>query len=450
MLDKIFKKPLNAGLLAIFIGLMYWPFEAMLHVLFFDSHDFLSALLHPSANEAWMRGLMVFLFVFFGVFIYYLQFRQQQYIEQLEMLKQALDHAGEAILITDSQGSIQYVNKAFHNTTGFSSGEVMGKNPKVLQSGKQDPVFYRDMWNTIKEEGEWCGRIWNRRKNGDIYPEQLHICAIHDATGAVQSHVGIFFDISDQLRLEEQLRQSQKLEAVGTLAGGIAHDFNNILTTMTGNLFLVKMELEDSDLPNRSALQKKLDTIENEGFRAAAMIQHLLAFARKGVVQKKSFDFAKSTKNIVALTRPSMARGINIDANISEQILQVFGDEHQFEEVMINLLNNAADAVKEQVQPEIKINLHQTICPDVSTFKKSATACIKLTVTDNGVGIAADDVHRIFEPFFTTKDVGSGTGLGLSMVYGAVQIHGGHIDVQSTRGKGTDIVIYLPLHEVKK
>ncbi len=447
MLERLFYKPINAGLVAILIGLLYWPFEAIIHVLFFDGHDFISALLHPSANEAWMRSLMVFLFVFFGAFIYRLQQRQHQHIEQLEMLKQALDHAGEGVLITDSHGTIQYVNKAFHSTTGFSSEEVMGKNPRMLQSGKQPPEFYKAMWQTIKQDGEWCGRIWNQRKNGDVYPEQLHICAIYNAQGEVEHHVGVFFDISEQLRLEDQLRQSQKLEAVGTLAGGIAHDFNNILTSMTGNLFLVKMELEDSNLPNRNALQKKLDTIENEGFRAAAMIQHLLAFARKGVVQRKAFDFAKSTKSIIDLTRPSIARMIAVDANVSERPLQIFGDEHQLEEVMINLLNNAADAVAACEHPKITVCLREVPCPDTDPLKNIDASCIQLTVTDNGKGIVADDLHRIFEPFFTTKDVGAGTGLGLSMVYGAIQIHGGHIDMQSTLGKGSCMTIYLPLHE---
>jgi len=449
LLNRLLRTSANAGLVAVVIGLLYWPFEAMLHVLFFDGHDFISALLHPSANEAWMRGLMVFLFVFFGAFIYRLQQRQQQHIEQLEMLKQALDHAGEGVLITDSHGTIQYVNKAFHSTTGFTVEEAIGQNPSMLQSGKQSPDFYKTMWNTIQQDGEWCGRIWNRRKNGEVYPEQLHICAIYDAQGKVEHHVGIFFDISEQLRLEDQLRQSQKLEAVGTLAGGIAHDFNNILTSMTGNLFLVKMELEDSDLPNRLALQKKLDTIENEGFRAAAMIQHLLAFARKGVVQRKVFDYAKSSKDIIALTRPSVARTIAIETDISEQPLPVFGDEHQLEEVMINLINNAADAVKGSQHPEIIVRLHQVPCPDVDPLKNINGQCVQLTVADNGMGIPEDDLHRIFEPFFTSKDVGNGTGLGLSMVYGAVQIHGGHIEMQSTLGEGSCMTIYLPLHQAK-
>jgi len=363
------------------------------------------------------------------------------------MLKEALEHAGEGVIITDGHGVIQYVNKAFEQTTGFSREEAIGNNPSMLQSGKQDAQFYRTMWQTIQAQGDWCGRIWNRRKNGDVYPEQLHICAVYGDDGAIRHHVGVFFDISEQLRLEEQLRQSQKLEAIGTLVGGIAHDFNNILTSMTGNLFLVKMEIEDSSLPNATELQQKLDLIEDEGFRAASMIQHLLAFARKGVVQLQPFDLVASVQGIIDLARPSIHRSIVIERAIDDDVLQVFGDSHQLEEVMINLLNNAADALKDRQDPRIDVSLIRCDCPADLAGQHSLTSCVRLSVADNGEGIAEADVERIFEPFFTTKDVGQGTGLGLAMVYGAVQIHKGHIEVHSTKGEGTEVVIYLPLHD---
>jgi len=445
--DKNSYKQVLPGLLAVVIGLLYWPLEALIHYLFFDTTSFLEALLQPSPNEAWMRALVVVLFLFFGAFIYRLEIRQRDYINELEMLKEALEHAGEGVLITDGHGVIQYVNEAFQRTTGFSRDEAIGNNPSMLQSGKQDALFYNSMWQTIQQQGEWCGRIWNRRKNGEVYPEQLHICAVYGADGAIRHHVGVFFDITEQLRLEEQLRQSQKLEAIGTLVGGIAHDFNNILTSMTGNLFLVKMELEDSTLPNAADLQEKLDLIENEGFRAAAMIQHLLAFARKGVVQLQPFDLVASVQGIIDLARPSIHRSIVIERSIDDDVLQVFGDSHQLEEVVLNLLNNAADALKDHESPRIDVTVTRSDYPDGLAGQHPLAACVKLSVADNGVGIEEADIERIFEPFFTTKDVGQGTGLGLAMVYGAIQIHKGHIAVESSRGKGTEVVIYLPLYQ---
>jgi len=445
--DKNSYKQGLPGLVAVVIGLLYWPVEALIHYLFFEPTSFLEALLEPSPNEAWMRALVVVLFVFFGAFIYRLEIRQRDYISELEMLKEALEHAGEGVIITDGHGMIQYVNKAFQRTTGYGSDEAIGNNPSMLQSGKQDALFYRTMWQTMQQEGEWCGRIWNRRKNGEIYPEQLHICAMYGADGAIRHHVGVFFDITEQLRLEEQLRQSQKLEAIGTLVGGIAHDFNNILTSMTGNLFLVKMELEDSTLPNAADLQEKLDLIENEGFRAAAMIQHLLAFARKGVVQLQPFDLVASVQGIIDLARPSIHRSIAVERCIDDDVLQVFGDSHQLEEVVINLLNNAADALKDHESPRIDVTVTRSDYPNGLAGQHPLAACVKLSVADNGMGIEEEDLERIFEPFFTTKDVGQGTGLGLAMVYGAVQIHKGHIDVKSSRGKGTEVIIYLPLYQ---
>ncbi len=434
------------GLLAVLFGLLYWPLEALIHVLFFDQSGFAEELLHVSANEAWMRILISCSFVFFGVWVYRLLVRQQAYIQRLEMLKQALDHAGEGVIITNRHGVIEYVNHAFERITGYTVAEALGNNPRMLQSGRQDEEFYRQFWQSLRQHGRWQGRIWNRRKDGEIYPEQLHICAIRNASGEVLRYIGVFFDISEQLRLENQLQHAQKMEAIGTLVGGIAHDFNNILTTMTGNLFLVKMELEDLPLPHVSQLQEKLDLIENEGFRAAAMIQHLLAFARKGVVQMKPFDVVESMNNIIALARPSLGRHITLDVALGDEKRIIRGDQNQLEEVMINLLNNAAEALKYRDHPRIEVNLsvvHRV--PEVDAEHQLTPPCLCLRVADNGKGIPEALLPRVFEPFFTTRDVGEGTGLGLAMVYGAVHMHHGVIDLQSEEGKGTTVSIYLPL-----
>ncbi len=439
------------GLLAIALGLLYWPLEAVIHVCFFGGESLTRAMFHPSPNEAWMRALVVLIFIGFGLYLYRLLQRQDSYVSRLEMLKQALDHAGEGIIITDRDGTIEYVNRAFEKTTGYSVDEALGNNPRMLQSGRQGKDFYARLWESIRRDGRWQGRIWNRRKDGEEYPEQLHICAIRDASGEVCRYIGVFFDISEQLRLEEQLRHSQKMEAISTLVGGIAHDFNNILTSMTGNLFLIRMELEELDLEKGPELQAKLDLIENEGFRAAGMIQHLLAFARKRIVQMRPYDFTRSMRRIVALARPSLGRAIRLDVQLGEKSYEIKGDENQLEEVMINLLNNAADAVRDVEYPCIVVRLRELhALPESLAGQRISMPCLCLQVEDNGKGVASEDLSRVFEPFFTTKDVGCGTGLGLAMVYGAVQMHGGCVEMESEQGKGCRVSVYLPLHRAEE
>lgn len=429
------------------IGILYWPFEALVHTVFFNGGGFSNTFFEPGLNEAWMRTIIALLFIFFGMYIYRMLKQQDEYIQQLEMLKRALDQAGEGVLITDEHGVIEYVNKSFHRTTGYSSAEALGKNPNILQSGKQNPKFYKNMWSTIKEKGEWSGRIWNRKKSGDCYPEQLHICTVRDNENNIQHYVAIFYDATEQIRMEAQVLQSQKLEAVGTLVGGIAHDFNNILTSMTGNLFLVKMELENLPLDQSEDLQKKLDLVENEGFRAASLIQHLLAFARKGVAQKHPFDLNETIRDIIILTRPSVSKSIEMELELCEESMSVFGDANQLKEIVLNLVTNAATAVKGIDNPRITVHLEcAQPLPELVAQSGVDSLFTRLTIQDNGCGIAEENITHIFEPYFTTSDVGEGSGLGLAMVYGAVQMHKGFIDIQSTE-QGTSFSIYLPLHQ---
>ncbi|WP_161957548.1 PAS domain-containing sensor histidine kinase [Mariprofundus sp. EBB-1] len=360
-------------------------------------------------------------------------------------LIQAMEQTGEAILITDTSGTIEYVNKAFTITTGYSFDEAVGNTPRMLHSGRQDTAFYKAMWSDIREHSEWRGKIWNRRKNGEVYPEQLHINAIRDMQGNLTHYSGVFSDITEQLSLEQQLQQAQKMEAVGTLVGGIAHDFNNMLASITGNLYLMKSETRH--LPTTS---QRLEVIESQCFRASDMIAQLLAFARKGMVHMVAFDLSSFIKELCKINRVTIAENIKIRNEICSEKLLIHGDATQLQQIMMNLLNNARDAVANSEQPEITVSLKKFDVgadflvrhPDV---KGKQFAC--LSVSDNGMGIAKSNMAHLFEPFYTTKEVGKGTGLGLAMVYGAVQTHLGAIEIESRENEGASFRIYLPLHE---
>ncbi len=368
--------------------------------------------------------------------------RQQRELK-LNMLSNALEQAGEAVVITDSSNNIRYVNKTFSIVTGYAPEEVIGKNPNILSSGRQGKAFYQKMWEEIRARGVWKGRIYNKRKNGEVYPEQIHIKAIRNDQGDIANYAAVFSDITDQIKLEHRLRESQKMEAVGTLVGGIAHDFNNILAAITGNLYLIKKDVED-----RPKVAEKIVSIENESFRAAKMIAQLLTFARKDVVHMEDVSISDLFKATYQLAHVTVPENVKLEWVSSAEELRVQADENQIKQIVLNLVNNARDAVEGLENPKIKVNLSR-YTPDKHFRNRhpnasaDSYACIK--VLDNGMGIAKDTLSHIFEPFYTTKSVGKGTGLGLAMVYGSIQQHGGIIEVESELGKGCRFCVYVPL-----
>ncbi|MES0370926.1 MAG: ATP-binding protein [Mariprofundaceae bacterium] len=243
--------------------------------------------------------------------------------------------------------------------------------------------------------------------------------------------------------LEAQFLQAQKMEAIGTLVGGIAHDFNNTLAGITGNIYLAKSEVRE--LPETLS---RLQDIEALSFRAAGMIQQLLAFSRKGTVNMNPMVISSFLKEIVKMHAVALPESIRLSQDIEGNEMEVLGDINQLQQVIMNLLNNARDAVEGVKAAEIILTLKRFTADD--QFLKSHPAitgkefaCI--SVIDNGSGIETKNLERIFEPFFTTKEAGEGTGLGLAMVYGTILSHGGTISVDSEPGKGTAMHVYLPL-----
>jgi len=362
---------------------------------------------------------------------------------RLQKLSQAVEQAGEAMVITDANGTIEYANPAFTKVTGYRLDEVLGKNPRVLKSGKQDAQFYVSMWETLARGEVWHGKLIDRKKDGSHYPTMLTIAPMLDETGEITNYIGIQQDLTEYESLEGQFHQSQKMEAVGTLIGGIAHDFNNTLAGITGNLYMAKKAAVTlPDVVNR------LTSVESFAFRASGMIQQLLTFSRKGTVQMNPISITPFLKEVIKLQEVSVPENISLTHSIQDIPLTVNGDINLLQQVLINLINNARDALEGIEKPVIFIELEQQAVDDDflrqnPNITAREVACI--SVSDNGKGIAPDVVEHVFEPFFTTKGVGKGTGLGLSMVFGAIQSHGGSIQVESRQGGGTTFHIYLPL-----
>jgi len=244
---------------------------------------------------------------------------------------------------------------------------------------------------------------------------------------------------------ERRFYQAQKMEAVGTLVGGIAHDFNNMLSGIIANLFMVKRKIEDNP-----ELVARIDNISQLTNSAADMIKQLLTFARKDNVEYRSFNLLPFMSEAYKLAKVSISPEIKLTYDFPSEALWVEANATQLQQVLMNLVNNARDALKEQENGTIKVSL-QRFVSDSSFHKKhpdlSASCFAKMAVADNGCGIEKEKIGRIFEPFFTTKDTGEGTGLGLAMCYGAIQGHGGTIEVESNPDQGTAFHVYLPIYE---
>jgi len=365
----------------------------------------------------------------------------------LRKLSQAIEQAGESVMITDTKGTIEYVNPSFTKMTGYSAEEVLGKNPRILKSGNQTPEYYEQLWATITSGKIWSSTIVDRRKDGSQYPAIMSISPIFNAD-KITHYVGIQQDMTDQESAEEKFRQAQKMEALGTLVGGIAHDFNNILAGMSGNLYLAKLHTQD--LPD---VFQKLTNVEQLSNQAAELIRQLLTFARKDRVSMENIALLSTFKEAFKFLRTSTPENIDMHQDFGLDPLQINGDATQLHQVLMNLVNNSRDALEDVQNPRITIKLEAFYADDA--FVKSHTyfntghyAC--LSVEDNGRGIPERDIAHLFEPFFTTKEVGKGTGLGLAMVFGAIKRHHGYIEVQSTEGVGSIFTVYIPLLETNE
>ena len=368
---------------------------------------------------------------------------RRQAEEARQRLATAVEQVAESIMITDPDGVIKYVNPAFERITGFSRAEVLGRTPRILKSGQHDMPFYRDLWSRVRRGEVWSGRFVNQRKDGTPYQEEATISPVRDLNGRIVNFVSAARDVTQEVALQAQLAQSQKMEAIGTLAGGVAHDFNNILTGILGHAQLLKLEGGQNERVLAAA-----DTIEKASHRAAELTRKLLGFARRGKHQNVPVDLQGTIQEVIGLLGPTLDKNIAIQCRFCEEKSTSLGDPGQLQQVILNLAVNARDAMPHG--GSLTFSTSMTELGEEEARKLGAPATgpyLVVSVSDTGTGIPEDVRARIFEPFFTTKERGKGTGMGLAMVYGIVKNHGGMIRVDSELGKGTTFGIYLPVAE---
>jgi len=353
-------------------------------------------------------------------------------------LATAVEQADEAIVITDPSASILYVNPSFERVSGYARAELIGSNPRILHSGQHDRAFYQAMWSSLLAGQTWHGTLVNRRKDGSLYEEDAVITPIRDAAGAVASYVGVKRDVTRERALEAQLRQSQKMEAVGQLAGGIAHDFNNLITAIRGYSELVRESLSPGD-------RDDIDQVVLAADRAAELTRQLLAFSRRQVLQPQVLGPAEIVEGIAPMLRRLLGEHIELVAHAAPDVGRIRVDPSKLEQIIVNLAVNARDAMPGGGRLVIETtNVELDVGSEPGHAETTTGPYVVLRVTDTGCGMDEETRARAFEPFFTTKEPGSGTGMGLATVYGIVRQSGGEIDLHSELGHGTTFEIYLP------
>ncbi|HEX9850094.1 PAS domain S-box protein [Candidatus Deferrimicrobium sp.] len=363
--------------------------------------------------------------------------------EGLTRLGMAVDQAAEGIVITDAEGSIEYVNPSFVRITGYPLEDAVGRNMRFLKSGKHDESFYRNMWETISRGDVWRGRFINRKKDRTLYEEEAVISPVRNASGKIVHFVAGKRDITRDVMLQKQVQTAQRMDSVGTLAGGIAHDFNNALTGIMGVAEILRLKVRENP-----EVLRNLDLLDACARQAATLTRQLLTFARRQVIEPVNLDLNVVVSEMVKLVGKVIGEHIEVKTFLDKGLPTTRLDRGQVEQVIMNLCLNARDAMPSggrlllqtadvTVDSEY-VNTHPYVTPG---------RYARLTVSDTGTGMDKETIGKVFEPFFTTKPVGQGTGLGLSSVYGIVKQSGGFIHAYSEPGNGSSFKVNFPAVE---
>ena len=360
--------------------------------------------------------------------------------ERLRFLSRAVEQSPASIMITDLTGAIVYVNPKFCAVTGYRSDEVLGRNPRLLQSGVHPPSFYEELWRTITAGQEWRGELRNRRKSGETFLEVVAISPVVGMDGEVTHFVAVKEDVTESRVLQKKFEESQKMEAVGRLAGGIAHDFNNVLTAIGGHARLMLDEVTPTH-----PLRDDVEEIVSASDRAAGVIRQLLLFSRRASSNPTVVDLKHAVDGIRRMLKRLLGEDVRLLVEAVGEASAVRADRSQIDQILMNLVINARDAMPAGGTLQIQLERVELRPEDVEEREALRPGPhVRLSVADTGTGIEPEVQEHLFEPFFTTKDPGKGTGLGLATVFGMVRENDGHIEVQSDLGRGSTFTIYFP------
>ena len=360
-----------------------------------------------------------------------------------KLLSAAIEQSAEAVIIADAKGIIQYVNPAQEILSGYNRDELIGRTPNVLETDFHHVDFHKQLWDAIGIGEAWSGRFVNKKKDGTEYHEDATISPIYDHSGNLTNFVVVQHNVTQQVALQEQLFQAQKMEAIGTLAAGFAHDFNNKLQVIDG---YVDLMLFDKDLPD--TWKQDMRIIKQAVDSSAELIKGMMVFSRKTPIELQPIDLNKLVAQTGSMLARSISKIIEIVLLLADDLWAITAAPNQIDQILMNLAVNARDAMPDggRLTLETKnIVLDQEYCSFDPLVKPGRYVLIE--VSDTGAGMDKETASHIFEPFFTTKGEGKGTGLGLAVVYGIVEQHGARIICESKPSVGTTFRIYFPAIE---
>jgi PAS domain S-box-containing protein len=347
-----------------------------------------------------------------------------------------------AIFMLDPQGNVVNWNPGAERLKGYTSREVLGQHfsrfytEEDRQNGLPDQVIRQ-----ARATGKYEGEGWRVRKDGGRFWANVVIHAIRDPAGELLGFAKVTRDLTERREAEEQLRQAQKMEAIGQLTGGIAHDFNNLLTVISGNLETLQRRMRDRA---DDGLQRFITSALHGASRAALLTHQLLAFSRRQALEPTTVSVNTLITRTSELLRRTLPEAISIETVLAGGVWATFVDANQLENCLLNLAVNARDAMPDGGRLTIEAANVYLDEDYAASAEVPPGQYVGIFVSDTGAGMTADVIGRAFDPFFTTKELGRGTGLGLSQVYGFVKQSGGHVKIYSEVGNGTTIKIYLP------
>ncbi|MFT3870278.1 MAG: PAS domain S-box protein [Nibricoccus sp.] len=363
--------------------------------------------------------------------------------EHYHKLANAVDQSPFSIVVTTPDGRVQYVNPRFTQSTGYTLEEIFEKEIPVLREGHASEESFREFEQTIATGKKWSGELCTRCKDGRTLWEFVQVSPIRNHADEITHLLSMREDITERKKLEDQLRQAQKMESLGTLAGGIAHDFNNVLAIING---FTEIALGRGAADEAQA--RHLREIHNAAQRAIGLVRQILTFSRKTEATFKSVPLNQHIKDLGRMCAETFPRTVSFNLELDETLPAIWADPNQLQQVIMNLCVNARDAMPGGGLIAISTSkVDGASIAHLGGDSGRPYVCIK--VSDTGCGMPPHVRARIFEPFFTTKQNSGGTGLGLAVVYGIILNHRGFLDVESVVGQGSAFQVYLPL-EVPK
>jgi len=369
--------------------------------------------------------------------------RQRLAEELYYKLSRAVEQSPVGMVITDAEGRVQYVNPKFTEVSGLTLEDILDRNIPVLREGHATDEDYERFWSVIRAGGDWQGELSRKAADGSVIWESTKVSCLRNSAGQISNFLCLREDITERKRLEEDLRQAQKMESLGTLAGGIAHDFNNVLAAINGYAELARMRLKGN--PD---VHDFLGSVLEAAGRATDLVRQILTFSRHERPERRPLALRPVVEEAFKLLRASIPSTIEFDLIFSPDAPAVLADASQVHQILMNLGTNAWHAMGDRpgrLQVRLETRLVDEAYAAAQMGLRPGTYA-RISVSDTGSGMEPATLRRIFEPFFTTKPVGQGTGLGLAVVHGIMANHDGAVTVYSQPGEGTVFHLYFPAH----